>query len=114
MELLQLLPLLGVAVLFYALILRPAQRRSRELARMQSSLTVGDDVILTSGVHGTLTEVADDHAFLQIAQGVIIKVARGAIGSVQSSLTERPDQDDPISDSAETPGSDPGTRAEDN
>ena len=113
MELLQLLPLLGVALLFYVLILRPAQRRSRELASMQSSLTVGDDVILTSGVHGTLAELGDDHVFVEIAEGVVIKVARGAIGNVHRDAPEETDLHHTISDT-ETPGTDSGNRSEDN
>ncbi len=114
MELLQLLPLLGVALLFYVLILRPAQRRGRELASMQSSLTVGDDVILTSGVHGTLTGLAEDHVLVEIAAGVIIKVARGAIGNVRRDAAEELDRNDFTSESTETPGFDSGTRSEDN
>ncbi|WP_460810062.1 preprotein translocase subunit YajC [Nocardioides salsibiostraticola] len=113
MELLQLLPLLGVALLFYVLILRPAQRRSRELASMQSSLTVGDDVVLTSGVHGTLTGLGDDHVFVEIAEGVVIKVARGAIGNVRRDASEETDLNHTTSDT-ETPGTDSGTRSEDN
>lgn len=87
MELLQLLPLVGIALLFYLMIVRPTQRRNRELVAMQSSLSVGDDVLLTSGVHGTLTGLGEDHVFVEIAEGVIIKVARGAIGNVHHETT---------------------------
>ncbi len=94
-ELLQLLPLVGIALLFYLLIIRPAQRRTRELTRMQSSLEVGERVMLTSGFHGRLTELAGDHVFVELAEGVVVKVARGAIGSV---LRDPDDQDDQFHD----------------
>ena len=77
-----LLPLVGIAVLFWLLIIRPAQRRQKELGRMQSSLEVGDEVMLTSGVFGTVRSLADDHAMVEVAEGVTLKVARGAVGSV--------------------------------
>ncbi|MEJ7832784.1 MAG: preprotein translocase subunit YajC [Nocardioides sp.] len=81
-ELLQLLPLVGIALLFWLLVIRPASRRSKELARMQSSLSVSDEVMLTSGVFGTLRELGEDHVRVEIAEGVTIKVARGAVGSI--------------------------------
>jgi preprotein translocase subunit YajC len=76
-----LLPLVGIALLWFFLI-RPASRRQKDLQRMQSALAVGDEVMLTSGVFGTVTAVADDHALVEVATGVVIKVARGAVGQI--------------------------------
>lgn len=75
-------PFIAVGLLFFLLIIRPAQRRSRELRALQSSLKVGDEVILTSGIYGTLVQHDDEIALLDIADGVTIKVARGAIGAI--------------------------------
>lgn len=80
-DLVSFLPIVAIALLFWLLIIRPASRRQKELARMQSSLSVGDQVVLTSGIFGTVTELADDHVRVAIADGVTIRVARGAIGS---------------------------------
>ena len=79
---LSLLPLVAIALLFWLLLIRPQQRRQKELVRMQASLNVGDEVMLTSGIYGTVQEAADDHLRVQIADGVSIKVARGAVGQV--------------------------------
>lgn len=76
-----LLPLVGIALLWFFLI-RPASRRQKDLVRMQSALGVGDEVMLTSGVFGTVTELADDHLRVEVAPGVVLKVVRGAIGRV--------------------------------
>lgn len=81
-ELASLLPLLGIALLFWLLIIRPASRRQKELARMQSSLEVGDEVVLTSGFLGTVRELDDETVRLEVADGVVVRVARGAIGTV--------------------------------
>ncbi len=85
---LRLLPLVGIALLFWLFIIRPTSRRQRELRGMQDSLSVQDEVVLTSGVYGTVTDLADDHLLLRIADGVEIKVARGAIGSVVKPVDE--------------------------
>ena len=47
---------------------------------MQSTLEVGDEVILTSGVFATVRGLDED--VVEIADGVTIKVARGAVGQV--------------------------------
>jgi preprotein translocase subunit YajC len=84
-----LLPFILIIAVFWLLILRPQQRRQRELRDLQSSLTAGDDVMLTSGIFGTVTGITDDHVLVEIAPGVTIKVARGAIA--QTKTTESAD-----------------------
>lgn len=81
-QLVSLLPLVGIALLFWLLIVRPASKRSKELARMQASLKSGDEVMLTSGIFGTLRDTDEDHVRVEIADGVTVKVARGAVGSI--------------------------------
>jgi preprotein translocase subunit YajC len=92
----EFLPLVAIAVLFWLLIIRPQSRRAKELQRLQSSLSVGDAVMLTSGIYGTVTETADDHLRVEIAEGVTIKVVRGAIGIVEPTTdtrTHAPDEE---------------------
>jgi preprotein translocase subunit YajC len=88
-ELVSLLPLVAIALLFWLLIIRPASRRQKDQARMQASVAQGDQVMLTSGIFGTVTELDDDRLMLELAPGVVVRVARGAIGSVVP--TEQPD-----------------------
>ena len=78
----QLLPLVAIAVLFWLLVIRPAGKRARELHTLQSSLEAGDDVLLTSGVFGTVQQVEEGHLVVEVAEGVVLKVVRGAVGSV--------------------------------
>ena len=80
-ELASLLPLVGIALLFWFLMIRPAQRRQREVRQMQSSLAVGDEVMLTSGIYGVLQSLDDERVSVQIAPGVVVEVARGAVGA---------------------------------
>ncbi|MEZ0580013.1 preprotein translocase subunit YajC [Nocardioides sp. MH1] len=82
MELGPLLTIAAIAVIFWLLIIRPAQRRQREISQVQSSIEVGDTVVLTSGIFGTVTGTDDATLMVEIATGVSIKVARGAVGSV--------------------------------
>lgn len=89
-----LLPIAAIALLFWLLIIRPASRRQRELRNMQGSLSVGDEVLLTSGVFAHVVEITDDHLRVEIAEGVTIKVVRGAIGSIiqQPQAADEPEE----------------------
>lgn len=75
-------PFLVIALLFWLLLIRPQARRQRELKDMQSSLSVQDEVMLTSGVFGTVRDLTEDQVHVEVAQGVTIRVARGAVGTV--------------------------------
>jgi len=77
-----LLPFVAIALLFWLLIIRPASKRQKAMAQMQSAVSVGDEVVLTSGVYGRVAEIEDSVVHLMVADGITIKVARGAIGSV--------------------------------
>ena len=83
-ELVSFLPLVAIALLFWLMVVRPASRRQKELARLQSSLEPGQRVMLSSGIFGTVTSVADDRVRVEIAPGVEVEVVRPAIGSVET------------------------------
>ena len=89
-ELASVLPLVGIALLFWFLMIRPAQRRQREVRQMQSSLSVGDEVMLTSGIYGVLQSLEDERVRVQLAPGVVVEVARGAVGARVASTTDAP------------------------
>jgi preprotein translocase subunit YajC len=77
--------LLGIAVLFWVVMIRPAQRRQRALAHLQGELAVGDEVMLTSGMFGVVRALDEEAVHLEVADGVSVKVVRAAIGRVVTS-----------------------------
>jgi preprotein translocase subunit YajC len=81
-ELVSLLPIVAIGLLFWLLIIRPASRRQKELNRMQSALEVGDEVMLTSGIFARVTSTEGEHLHVEVAPGVTLEVARGAIATV--------------------------------
>jgi preprotein translocase subunit YajC len=83
-ELASLLPLVGIFLVFWLLVIRPASRRNKEMARLQSDLRVGDQVMLSSGLYGTLRAVGDDPVEVELAEGLVVRVARAAVARVVS------------------------------
>lgn len=75
-----ILPLL-LALLFVPLFLsfRRQRRQQTEMVQLQNSLSVGDRVMTTSGLHATIVSTSDDTIDLEIAPGVITTWVRPAI-----------------------------------
>ena len=67
------------AALGYFLLWRPQQRRMASVRRLQAELSENDDVMTTSGIYGRVTRLGDEDLDLEIAPGIVIRVARGAI-----------------------------------
>lgn len=68
-----------IPVAMYFLLIRPQRRRQREQAAMQSSISVGDEVMTTSGVYGFITGFDGDIVWLEIDDNVQIRIARAAV-----------------------------------
>ena len=72
--------LLLIPFAMYFFMIRPQRRRMREQQDLQRSIQVGDEVITTSGVYGTITgEDGDARFWLEIDDDVQIRIARAAI-----------------------------------
>lgn len=77
------LPLAIIMVIFYVLLILPAQRRQKKTQAMLGALKTGDKVITTGGLYGTIVALDGDAVQLRIADQVKVKVARSAVSGVQ-------------------------------
>ena len=84
----QLLPLLLIVVVFYVLVLRPQQRRQKQLQETVASLRVNDRVITTGGIIGVITAVKDSSFMIRSADKTILEVARSAIADIDRGAKE--------------------------
>lgn len=85
----------------YFLIIRPQQRRRREVEAVQSSIGPGDEIVTVAGLYGTVVSVDDKVVTIEVAPGVTNRYARQAIGQVVNSAS-RPADDDPEATKPET------------
>jgi preprotein translocase subunit YajC len=69
--------------IFYFILLRPMKRQQQKVQEFQSALKVGDRIVTSGGIYGTLTRVGDQSAQVQIADKVRIEVSRNAIVGYQ-------------------------------
>jgi len=75
-------PIISLAlmlILFWILLVLPQRRRVQAQRALVTSLEVGDEVMTTAGVYGTIEEIDGDVVHLQIADGVVVRSARWAV-----------------------------------
>ena len=81
-----LVPMVAIFVIFYFLLIRPQQKKQREMEAMIKAIEKGDTVITSGGLHGKVTGVSDDVLTLDIAvvkgDHVKVRVARARVESV--------------------------------
>jgi preprotein translocase subunit YajC len=78
------LPLAIIMVIFYVLLIMPAQRRQKKTQSMLGALKTGDKVVTTGGLYGTIVALDGDSIQLRIADQVKVKVARSAVAGLQA------------------------------
>ena len=77
-----LLPILGMLVIFYFLMIRPQQKRQKEVQKMLGALKKGDRVMTAAGLYGVVFGVKDDVVVLRIADNVKVEMMKSAITAV--------------------------------
>ena len=79
----QLIPVALVFAIFYFIILLPSKQKQKKLDAFLAGLKVGDRVVTTGGIYGSVTKVGEQSVQLQVANNVRIEVAKASIGGYQ-------------------------------
>lgn len=74
-----ILLIVGLIAIFYFMLIRPQQKRMRQQAELMGNLKPGDDVMTSSGIYGTVSEIEEETVLLEISEDVEIRVAKNAI-----------------------------------
>lgn len=87
------IPLILMFVIFYFLLIRPQQKRTKEHRAMVSNLKKGDRIITSGGLHGRITGLDETTLTVEIADKVRVKIARGNVsGLAQPAAKSQPDK----------------------
>lgn len=76
------MPILLIILVFYFLIIRPQQKRQRQLQETIANLKIGDRIVTTGGVIGVITTVRDTSFLIRSADKSILEIARSAIAGI--------------------------------
>jgi len=87
------IPLILMFVIFYFMLIRPQQKRTKEHRQMVSNLKKGDRIVTSGGIHGRITGMDDATLTVEIADKVRVKVARGNVSALaQQAAPSQPDK----------------------
>lgn len=75
----QLLVILVAMIAFWSVVMRPARTQQRRIAQLQRELEVGHEVVLSSGIFGTVRELDPERVQLEVAPGTVLTVARQVV-----------------------------------
>ncbi|MGI5867946.1 MAG: preprotein translocase subunit YajC [Kiritimatiellia bacterium] len=74
-----LLPFILIFAIFYFIMIRPAQRKEKERKQQISELRAGTKILFAGGFIGTIVEVKDATFRVEVADDVVVEIARGAV-----------------------------------
>jgi preprotein translocase subunit YajC len=89
----QLAPLVLIGLIFYFLLIRPEQRKRKDLQNQVAGLKRNDQVVLSSGLHGRIVGLGDKVISMEIAPKVVVEIDRDAIGRVVTAPSAVRDKD---------------------
>ena len=78
----------AIFLIFYFMIIRPQQKKSKERQKLLSNLEKGDKVVTSGGIHGIIAGLDEKTCLLQVSDNLKMKVDRSAIGTVISKKGE--------------------------
>jgi preprotein translocase subunit YajC len=82
------IPMLLIIGVFYMLLIRPQQKRQKELQQTISQLKAGDRIVTTGGIIGTITTVRDTSFFIRSADKSILEISRSAVAGIAEEETK--------------------------
>ena len=74
-----LLPMFGILLIFYFLLIRPQAKRAKEQKQMVDSLQRGDEVITNGGILGQVLNVSENYVIIEIAPTTEVTVLKSSV-----------------------------------
>ena len=76
----------AIFIIMYFFMIRPQKKRQKEIENFRNSLQIGDQVITSGGIHGTIKNIdqANNTVDIEISSGVKIKIEKSCIYSRES------------------------------
>ncbi len=74
-----MLMIVAMIVIFYFFMIRPQNKKQKEIKKAREAMQAGDKIVTAGGIHGKIKEVSDTTLIVEIAQGVSIKVDKSSV-----------------------------------
>ena len=71
--------IVAMVAIFYFFMIRPQQKRQKDLQKARAAMKTGDKVVLAGGIHGRIKEVGETSMLIEVAEGVRIRVDKASV-----------------------------------
>lgn len=71
--------IVALFAIFYFFMIRPQQKRQKEIKKFRESLGKGDSVVTAGGIHGKIRDIKEDSFIVEITDGVRIRIDKGSV-----------------------------------
>jgi preprotein translocase subunit YajC len=71
--------MVAIIAIFYFFMIRPQQKRQKDIQKAREALKPGDNVVTAGGIHGCLREIGDVYMVVEIADGVKIRIDKASV-----------------------------------
>ena len=77
--LMQILMIVALIAIFYFFMIRPQNKKQKEIRKFREGIQKGDKVITAGGIYGTVKEISETYFLLEISDGVRIRIDKGSV-----------------------------------
>jgi len=84
--------------LFWLVLIRPQRRQAAEQRELLASLEPGDEIVSAGGLYGVIKSIDGDELQVEIADGLVVRMARGAVAG----FVERDEEPESVPDGDDT------------
>ena len=74
-----ILMIVAMVAIFYFFMIRPQQKRQKDIQKAREAMKVGDKIVTAGGIHGRIKEVAESSMLIEVADGVRIRVDKASV-----------------------------------
>ena len=78
-----LVPLILIFVIFYFMLIRPQRNKDKEHQKMLGNLNKNDEIVTSSGIHGTIVNVKDKTIILRVDDNVKIELEKNCVAFIK-------------------------------
>ncbi len=74
-----ILMIVAIFVVFYFFMIRPQQKRQKEIQKMREALGKGDKIVTAGGIHGVIREVGSTYFVVEVTNGVSLRIDKNSV-----------------------------------
>ena len=82
-----LLMMVAIIAVFYFFMIRPQQKKQKDVQKAREAMKVGDKVVTAGGIHGRIKEIGETWILVEVADGVKLKFEKTSVFASSSDVT---------------------------